>query len=49
MGVGDLNTKQWNFWNDLKRGTMTVKEVFDTHEGVFQEQIDAENAMAKKD
>ncbi len=48
MGVGTLNTVQWNFWNDLKRGTMTVKEVFDTYEGVFQEQVDAENDMAKK-
>lgn len=43
MGVGNLLNVQWNFWNALKSGTMTTKEVFDTYEGVWQAEVDAEN------
>ena len=46
MGVGNLATNQYGFWNDLKRGTMTIKEVFDTYEGVWQAEVDAENDAA---
>ncbi len=46
MGVGNLNDTQWDFWNDLKRGTMTVKECIDTYEPVWKEQVNEENKLA---
>ncbi len=49
MGVGKLNSMQWQFWDDLKGGTMTVKECIDTYEPVWQAQVDEENAQAVRD
>lgn len=46
MGVGNINDVQWDFWNDFKRGTMTPKEVIETYEPVWKEQVDEENAQA---
>ncbi len=45
MGVGTLG-KSFAFWNDLRRGTMTLKECIDTHENFYQEQVDVENEQA---
>ena len=48
MGVGGLSSGQWNFWNQLKSGEKTTKEVFDTWKPVFQAEVDAENDAAAK-
>lgn len=46
MGVGALNNNQYKFWNDLKGGAMTVKEVIDTYESSWRAHVDDENAQA---
>ena len=43
MGVGNLSNG-WLFWNDIKGGTMTIKECIEKWEPVWQEQVDEENA-----
>ena len=47
MGVGNLGNK-FNFWNDLKSGTMSPKECIEKWEPVWQEQVDEENAESKR-
>lgn len=47
-GVGNLYSNQYKFWNDLKRGTMTVKEVMDTYQPLWQSHVDEENKLAKE-
>ena len=48
MGIGNLVNSQWNFWNALKSGTKTTKEVFDTFEPVFRAEVDEENEVLAK-
>ncbi len=47
-GIGNLNTTQYGFWNDLKRGTMTIKECIDTYEPEWKVQVEEENKFAKE-
>lgn len=44
-GVGNMTNIQWNFWNGIKGGEKTIKEIFNTYEPLFQAEIDAENEV----
>lgn len=47
MGVGNINSHHWKFWDDIRAG-MDIKTAIETYEPVWQVQVDEENANFAK-